>query len=233
MTNQLNLNNFNSFLNQATQSLMCNSECQKEKKIEKLKQDYLRAQVNLVSAPNQLEIAEKNYVTFQEGELKYNEMVDAKLEKKAEIISEKFKQIFDDDVEKIKTQLETYNGLLINFKNVVELYINYKKENIDLFKQLKDDTNDVLINERKTYYEDQEVEKLEYYYYYLLIAIYYICAFCFIIFSFIYPSQTHWKIQIGIFIFLLVLPFISTWILGTIIYILYTIFNMLPKNVYK
>lgn len=233
MTTQFNLNNFNSFLNQATQSLMCNSDCQREKKSEKLKQDYLRAQANLVSAPAQLEMAEKNYVTFQEGELKYDEMVDAELQEKAKIISQKFTETFNDDVSKIKTQLETYNGLLINFKNVVELYLNYKKENIKLFKQLKDDTNDVLINQRKTYYEDQEVNKLEYYYFYVLLVIYYISVACFISFSFIYPSDTHWKVQLGIFIGLLILPFISTWILGTIIYFVYKIYNTLPKNVYN
>jgi hypothetical protein len=233
MSNQFDLNNFNSFLNKASQSIMCNSECREQKKSEKLKQDFLDAQVNLASAPHELEMAEKNYVIFKKGELEYNEMIDSKLEKKAEFISKKFKENFNDDVAKIKTQLETYNGLLLNFKNVVELYINYKRENRELFKQLKDDTNDVLINERKTYYEDQEVDKLEYYYYYILLVIYYICAFCFIIFSFIYPSQTNWKIQIGIFVVLLILPYISTWILGMIIYLIYKIFNMLPKNVYK
>jgi hypothetical protein len=233
MSNQFDLNNFNSFLSKAADSIMCNSECQKEKQTEKLKKDFLKAQVNLASAPNQLEMAQKNYVIFEKGQSKYNELIDEKLHKKAEVISQKFHEKFDDDVKKIKSELETYNGLIINFKNVVELYINYKRENVELFKELKEDTNDVLINERKTYYEDQEVVKLEYYYYYVLTTIYYISAICFIVFSFIFPSQTHWKIQLAIFVGLLILPFVSTWILGMLIYWIYNIFNLLPKNVYK
>jgi len=233
MATQFDLNNINSFLNQASQTIMCNSDCQKQKQSEQLKRDFLNAQVNLESAPNQLEIAEKNYVVFEEGELAYNELRDSKLEKNAHLIIQKYKQNFEDDVEKINLQLNSYSGLVINFKNIVELYIYYKSENRKLFKQLKEDTNDILTNERKTYYEDQEIDKLKYYYYYIFLTIYYISVTCFIIFSFIYPSNINWKIQILISIGLYILPFISTWILGMLIYFLYEIYNLLPKNVYK
>jgi hypothetical protein len=233
MTTQFDLNNINSFLNQATQTIMCNSDCQKQKQSEQLKRDFLNAQVNLASAPNQLEIAEKNYVIFEEGELAYNELRDNQLEKNADLIIQKYKEKFQDDVEKINLQLNSYTGLVINFKNIVELYIYYKNENRKLFKQLKEDTNDILTNERKTYYEDQEIDKLKYYYYYIFLTIYYISVICFTIFSFIYPSNINWKIQILISIFLFILPFISTWVLGMLIYILYEIYNLLPKNVYK
>jgi len=233
MTTQFDLNNINSFLNQATQTIMCNSDCQKQKQSEQLKRDLLNAQVNLASAPNQVEIAEKNYVIFEEGELAYNELRDNQLEKNADLIIQKYKENFKDDVEKINLQLNSYTGLVINFKNIVELYIYYKRENRKLFEQLKEDTNDILTNERKTYYEDQEIDKLKYYYYYIFLTIYYISVICFTIFTFIYPSNINWKIQILISIFLFILPFISTWILGMLIYILYEIYNLLPKNVYK
>ena len=233
MTTQFDLNNINSFLNQATQTIMCNSDCQKQKQSEQLKRDLLNAQVNLASAPNQVEIAEKNYVIFEEGELAYNELRDNQLEKNADLIIQKYKENFKDDVEKINLQLNSYTGLVINFKNIVELYIYYKRENRKLFEQLKEDTNDILTHERKTYYEDQEIDKLKYYYYYIFLTIYYISVICFTIFTFIYPSNINWKIQILISIFLFILPFISTWILGMLIYILYEIYNLLPKNVYK
>ena len=233
MTNQFDLNNINSFLNQASQTIMCNSDCQKQKQSEQLKRDFLNAQVNLASAPNQLEIAEKNYVVFEEGELAYDELRDNKLEKQADLIIQNYKENLDEDVEKINLQLNSYKGLVINFKNIVELYIHYKSENKKLFEQLKEDTNDILTNERKTYYEDQEIDKLNYYYYYIFLTLYYICVTCFIVFSFIYPSNINWKFQILISIGLYILPFISTWILGMLIYILYEIYNLLPKNVYK
>lgn len=233
MSNQFDLNNLNSLLNKASETIMCNSECQKQKQAEKLKQDFLNAQVNLMSAPNQLEVTEKNFVIFEEGELAYNELLDGKLDQKAELIIQNFKQNFEDDVQKINLQMDSYNALLINFKNVAELFFFYKRENIKFFKQLKEDTNDILTNERKTYYEDQEIDKLKYYYSYIFLTIYFICVICFTIFSLIYPSNIHWKIQLAITVGLIVLPFASTWILGMLIYFIYEIYNLLPKNVYK
>jgi hypothetical protein len=136
-------------------------------------------------------------------------------------------------VKKIKTQLETNQGILLNFKNIVDLYLKYKKDNAELFKQMKQTTNDILTNDRKTYYQDQQVDVLKFYYYYFILTIYIISVFCFGVFSLIYQSQTSWKIRLATFFGLILLPFVSTWILGLLVYIIYTIYNLLPKNVYK
>ena len=100
-------------------------------------------------------------------------------------------------------------------------------------KELKNETNDVLTNERKTYYEDQENGYLNVYYYYFLFVIYCIIFICFCIFSIIYPSSINWKIRLFLGLIFVILPFISTWILGKTIQLLYWLFDLLPKNVYK
>jgi hypothetical protein len=115
----------------------------------------------------------------------------------------------------------------------VDLYTNYKKENVLLFKKLKDESNDVLTNERKTYYEDQQNDVLNVYYYYFLIVLYYIVVICFFIFSLIYPSSIDWKIRVFLGLLFVILPFISTFIFGKIIQIVYWLYSLLPKNVYK
>ena len=79
------------------------------------------------------------------------------LQEKAEEISNKFIEFFKTDSQEIKTQIETYHGLLLNFKNVVDLYLKYKTENVELVKNLKQESSDILTNERKTYYEDQKI----------------------------------------------------------------------------
>jgi hypothetical protein len=122
--------------------------------------------------------------------------------------------------------------LLLNFKNVVELYLNYKKENVHLIKDLKDETSDVLTNERKTYYADQKIDGLKSFYFYFLLTIYVICVICFGVFSIMYPSQSDWKIKVATFIGFILLPFFSKWILGKIIYLIYNLYELLPKNVY-
>jgi hypothetical protein len=218
--NQFDMNKFNVLISQASDAVLCNSECKKQRETDKLKQQYLNAQTNLASAPNQLQVAQKNYVTFTEGPSGYNDLLDSQLQEKAQKISNTFTEYFDSDSKEITSQIETYEGLLINFKNVAELYLNYKKENVQLIKDLKNETNDVLTNERKTYYEDQKIDGLKGFYYYILLGIYIICLIGFIIFSLMYPSQTSFMGKLVSIISFILLPFLSTWILGTFINII-------------
>lgn len=232
MTNQFDLNKFNSFLDKATQAISCNSDCQKRQHEQKLKDKYLNARSNLSLAEPEFQLAKKNYYTYVSGENGYNEMIEEELSQAADLIIQTFKENYDDEIGKIKSQLETYNGLLLNLRNVVDLERKYKKENILLYKKLKEDTNDILTNERKTYYEDQQISSLNAYYYYILWIIYIVVVLCLIVFSLIYPSQSSFYTKILLIILFIILPFISTFILGKIIYIVYWLFGLLPKNVY-
>lgn len=232
MSNQIDINKFNTLISQASDALLCNSECREQREADKLKQIYLNSQTNLASASNQVQVAEKNYVTFTQGTSAYNDLLDNQLQENAQQISDKFIDYFKADSQEIETQIETYHGLLLNFKNVAELYLKYKTENIQLVKNLKEQTNDVLTNERKTYYQDQKIHGLKEFYYYILLVIYIICLIGFIVFSIIYPSQTNWKVKLATFIGFILLPFLSTFILGNIINIIYKLYYMLPKNVY-
>jgi hypothetical protein len=227
------LNQFNSFLQKATDAVTCDSECQRSRTIDNLRQKFVNAQTNTQSANYQLQVAQRNYVTFSEGDGAYNDLLQQQFEEKANLISQKFQENFDKETTQVARQIETYGGILINFKNIVDLYFNYKKENIKLFKKLKEQTNDVLTNERKTYYIDQSKDTLTYFYFYILLTIYIIIIICYLLFSLMYPSNTSIIKRILIFIGLIVLPFLSYFILALVIYIGYKIFGLIPKNVYR
>jgi hypothetical protein len=62
MSNQFDMNKFNTLISQASDAIMCNSECRKQRQADKLKQNYLNSQTNLASASNQVQVAQKNYV---------------------------------------------------------------------------------------------------------------------------------------------------------------------------
>ena len=232
MSKPIDMNKFNTLMSQASDAIMCNSECKKQKQTDELKQIYLKSQANLASAPVQLQVAQKNYVTFTQGESAYNDLLDEQLQEKAQMIADKFNETFEEDTGNFITKLNTYQGLLLNYKNITDLYLKYKKENIQLIKDLKDETNDVLTNERKTFYEDQKIDGLKFYYFYFLYIIYIIFFICFVIFSFMYPSNTSFIVKIISIIGFLILPFISSFILGSIIYLIYKFYELLPKNVY-
>jgi hypothetical protein len=232
-TNTNQVNQFNSFLQKAADAITCNSECQRNRKIDSLRQKFINAQTNIASANNQLQVAEKNYVTYAEGQGEYNDLLQQQLEEKANLISDKFQENFNKETTQVTRLIQTYGGILLNFKNIVDLYFHYKKENIKLFKKLKEETNDVLTNERKTYYIDQQSETLTNFYFYFLLIIYVIIMISYLLFSFIYPSNTSFLKRILIFIGLGILPFLSYFILAGIIYIGYIIIGFIPKNVYR
>ena len=222
---------FNELVLQATDRLTCDSECQKQKQADQLEQKYLSL-ASCSSSSGEAREAQKNYIVFTQGQAAYDQHNNGQLQQQVQAIIEQFTQNFNNEITTINSQINTYNGTLINFRNIIDLYIQYKKENIELFKEVKYENNDVLVNERKTYYEDQNIDSLGFYYFYFLLSIYIVCVICFIIFYFIYPSQTSWKIIIVIIILFAALPFISSWILATVIYLLYTLYEFLPKNVY-
>jgi uncharacterized protein YgiM (DUF1202 family) len=202
-TPNVNLNKFNSFINQASNAIMCDSNCQKQKQADLLKQKFQTAQANLATAPGQLQVAERNYVTLTQGASAYSDLQDQQLSEEATKIADQINELITAAVADITTDISSYNGLLINFKNVVELHHKYNTENIKLEKKLKNEIDDVSKNDRKTYYENQEIDNLKYYYTYFFMFIYSICVICFVVFGFIYPSQTTVIKRLFIFIGLL------------------------------
>jgi len=230
--NNFNFNNFNSFIQQANNAVKCDSNCQKEKSAEELKQKYLASKTNLASAPNQVDVAEKNYVTFTQGELAYNNKKEQELHQKAQIIINKFQDTFKKDVEQINDKINTYNSISVNSQNIADLYLKYKEENIILNKNLKNSTSDVLTNQRKSYYENQGIDTLKYLYKYALLTIYIILVIVYTFMAFLYNSQIKWKKRFGILFLLILLPFISQWILSYTIFLIYKVYELLPKNVH-
>jgi hypothetical protein len=234
MSNNFDFNKLNSLLDAAIQSIACGPECQKQKKSDELKNKYEAAKTNLALAEPEYEIAKQNYYTYTYGKDDYDEILESEYTKEAEETARLYKKAYQEEISKIKSQLETYNGLLVNFGNVADLYKKYKKENVQLFKKLKNITNDILTNQRKTYYKDQEIESSNgYSSYSLLLIIYIIVVICLGIFSLIYPSQLTFIIRILLLCVFILLPFVSTWILGKIIEFIYWLFSFMPKNVYK
>ena len=226
------LDKFNELINKATEAVMCGPDCQKEKTANDLKQKYLNSKTNLKTAPSQVQVAAKNYYIFTKGEGGYNEYREQELTDKAEQIATEFKNNFDVDVSKITTEIDTYNGLAINFENVFELYTKYKMENTELEKELKDTVSDILTNDRKTFYEDQGIENLNYYYSFIR-TIYIIVAIGFSISLFFVANQFSFFKKIVIILLLSLYPFISTRLLSWIIQLYYVVVNALPKNMYR
>ena len=227
------LNKFNSMIEKASQSISCDAECQKKQKTNELRQKYLNAQTNLATAPDNVYVSRKNYIVYEKGQPVYDELIDKELLQKAQTLTAYYQSNFNTESQNINFNVDTYSGLLINLMNVFDLYLKYKDENITLFEQLKEETNDVLTNDRKTYYQDQGIDNLKFFYHYFLLLIYIVVVLCYVAYNFMYTSHLSVVVRIIILILMILLPFFSTWILEKIVEIIYDIYNTLPKNAHK
>ena len=95
---QLNKEEINELLEQATQSIMCGPSCQKMKVTNELHQNYLDAETNLQTAPIQVEETKKKYYVYSEGETYYNDMMETELKEKANKIASKIKTNFNEEI---------------------------------------------------------------------------------------------------------------------------------------
>lgn len=227
-----NLNNFNDLMSQANQLISCGPSCQQQNTASQLRQNYLDAETNMVSAPQQLFSAQKAYYTYTEGESGYNEFINKELQEKADKIANTYQVKIDDDIDITKSKIETYQGLLVNFNNIIDLYNKYKNENSILENKLKNKSSDILTNDRKTYYEDQGINKLNSFYYFLII-IYGLTVIVFLLSIFLVKTNINFSLRIFILVIMIMYPFICY----GLFHFLYKLYNHIrsffPSNAYR
>ena len=127
-------------------------------------------------------------------------------------IIEIIKQDFRRDVSDINTILQTYNNLLTNNANVLELYEIISKENELLKKDIAATSGVIITNNRKSIYENQMLDHLHYWYYwfnffYILIII------GFVIGLFLLPWETPRRNYIILLILLCIYPFTISYLI--------------------
>jgi hypothetical protein len=219
-------------IKKANQTLACGPTCQKLQKTEDLKQKYIAAQTNVISAPDQLKQAQKNFYLYSQGVSGYDNVIESDLTNKAEKIAELMQFEFDENVKKAETLTDNYETLDSQHEYMKDLKKKYIEENAKLALEIKDIFTDIVTNDRKTYYQDQNMTR-EYGWYNLYSVIYIFFMFVFLICIFLADSIYSFKIKIGVFILLAIYPWIIIPILIKILGLFQHIVRLLPKNIYK
>jgi len=231
MTSTFDIDKFNKFIDSANEALACDATCQQNKTASDLEQKYLDAKSNLLSAPSQVEQAAQDFITFTKGTSGYQAYQEKQFELKADESAKTYSSKFNQEVDKVQSEIKTYETLLQNYANVVDLREKYAKEVIFFKNKLKTKSHEVITNDRKTYYEDQENDNLQYYFY-LLSAFYVILLILYLILSFTNSSPFSWVIRIAIFLFLVLYYFIGTFLFGKLVAVVSELVGFLPENVY-
>jgi|LauGreDrversion4_2_1035121.scaffolds.fasta_scaffold08599_3 hypothetical protein len=229
---QINQDKINELLEQASSTLLCGPTCQKVKKTEELKQKYLDAETNVKTAPIELERSKKNFYVFSEGNAYYENMLEKELNEKAEKISSLLSNNFNDELTSASTMNQYLNTSLINSSYVEELLDFYTKQNEVLTTKLMNHQGDILTNDRKTYYETEELNRLKKWYN-VWWYIYYLLVFVFVLSCIFAPSTMTIVKKIILSILFIFYPYYIDVILRKIYKFFAGIYKRLPKNVYN
>ena len=229
---QVSQENINKILDEASQALICGPECQKEKVKDELRQKYIDAQTNVITAPTELQQAKKNYFVFSEGRPYYDDMMEKELTKKAKTISKTLGYTFNNEVSNANTMNEYLNTALINSDYTKDLLEYYVKQNEELTLMMKDNYGDILTNDRKTYYETQELERLKLWYK-IWYRMFYVLFSTFLICWLVCESRITWKVKLVLTPIIGFYPYYIDYVLRAIYNFFAGLYKSLPKNVYN
>jgi predicted RNase H-related nuclease YkuK (DUF458 family) len=179
MTNQFITNQkINDLLELASEYITCGPECQENKKSQQLYDEYLNSQKVLKTAPEKVEKNKQNYYIYTYGPEYY---ADVKKKELSENATEIMSKISDEFNIQIETALIMNN--LLKITDTSSCLDQYPVIQAEINNELEKKKNNVLVNDRKTYYSNESIERLELwnkflsFIYYFLILVFLILCF--------------------------------------------------------
>jgi hypothetical protein len=225
------IDNLNNLVATGAQAVACGPSCQAEKLTASYYQAYIQAQQTLNTAPENLDVAYKNYIVNSQGQAAYDQIVQDALTKQANDISIKLQKNFDESMKDAVALNDAYNATVYNFNNSNELYQDYVVTNKELKHRIDDASNDIYTNDRKSYYNSQEISGLTTWHS-VFRFIYIIVLVCFLLCILFVKSENKVVTNVLILVGLVIYPFICTPLTLYLIGVLQWIWSFFPKNVY-
>ena len=229
-------NKVNTFISSVDKEVKCGPQCQKMQREQNLKRLYTEAVTNYTQGPTKIKLAEKNYYEATKGSAYYNEMLKEKYSKEIKEISAKNVAQHKDNVKEINTKIDAYTSETIYNRKMKTFLDRLMSENLTLKEQHETNKSLIYTNDRKTFYEDQQIQNI-YYWRRVVVALFWILfiSLCINV-LFLKKKYDDYKAWIRLFIIALfpnyVIPFIQKIILKIYYLLLKAKDSMKIKNVY-
>lgn len=226
---------FNRLMEHAKKRINCDSTCQREKKIKHLKHKYLESKEWEQTAPEKTRSSFEKYYVYAFGRVPYEEVMEKKLSHQADHKIKLFMEEFEKEVEGVEGDIVQLASSFEIIKNLVEYRDKLKEENNYLKKRTTETKADIITNDRKSYYEDQGIQQLDFYYM-IISYFYYAILFGFLVSIFLVDKQTpimQKKQKFVVFLLFFVYPYIIMHIVKYIYGNIKKIHNYLPGNAYR
>jgi Zn-dependent M32 family carboxypeptidase len=146
-------------INRGSNYTLCDAACEREKKIEQLKNTYDRAIRDDMKDSEEVRQARKQYFTFKYGPGGYNVRERETLENVANKNAEKLKMKHDDLVHEINEQQAIKNDNTIALKNMRELLDKIRASNNKLESELDERVSTLETSQRRIWYTNKKEDK--------------------------------------------------------------------------
>lgn len=230
-SNALIMANINKLVQEINSNILnCGPECQRNKKINKLKEIYEDEQKRVINAPHDLNEARKNYYTYAFGDDAYDEKM---LEIATYEINKLTKKLSREHKYNMKILIDNIQDLDNVYDNkdlLLELNNKYKEENDEMQGKILQERNNKDISDRKAVYENNELLKLESYNYQLKFLYWFLLLIFLIIFFM--KSMFMNKKNIVLAIILIVFPFCIYGLSYSIVNTINYVYDWFPKNMF-
>lgn len=154
------MNNLNASTQSTNSGLVCDTSCQNNKRSQTLKLAYDNAINDYIQSPELINQIERDFYVETKGIEYYNELLKKRNITESSNYSKNYENEFKDIVSNIVQFIEDYNSAVIYFNRIIDLYNKVNYENNELKKKLDDLHGNINTNNRKTYYEDQQIDRL-------------------------------------------------------------------------
>ena len=225
----MDLDKVNALLQQATETIGCDMDCQNANKKKELEKIFLDAKNDVVNAPLKLKTAAKNYYEFSSGDVGYNEYLDKELTAEAITKNTEFETKFNTNAANVEKSIDMLDGLSLNRENIVDSLKTFEEKNAELSEQISDTENDTLMDERKMFYEEEGISGLGFYYN-ILSYFNYALIIIFVVLNFTNSSLYSFRQRLAIFILIATYPYFASKLLNWFLILVEAIKNILPKN---
>jgi hypothetical protein len=155
----------NTWMQQMTTSPLCDANCQYQRELAAKQQAYDTARSVRESAPEQEHMAYKDYMVFAKGEATFDEMQQKTLQADAAKSVRGYQTTFTEYESMIRSQIASYELLIQNVQHMRDWFREYQENNEELHETIHALQSDMVTNDRKTFYEQQEIQSIYDWYY--------------------------------------------------------------------
>jgi hypothetical protein len=229
-------NNINDILTKLNNKISCDSSCQRQKKIDDLKNKWMNAEQRGANSEEEIEQAKMNYYLYAGGENAYNEVKNSEYAQSASDYSSDATNEMNQLQYEMNDSLDRYVYNTEHVQSLNELYEIKVKKNGEIENKIDEYNKITFTSQRKIVYENHDMNRIQTYHKIIIFLYYGLFLYYLVDGNFFADKLYKDRIMVSVFLFYLLFPFILKFVVRKLFdlanAISYAFNNKLHKNVY-